>query len=147
MTVDELHGALIAFEMRTKQEDPSRKVVAFKASNQKKTSKPWPKLEYSNNDESDSEEEANFVRKIKQGISKYKGKLPLKCIECGRIGHFASKCPYAKKPNSDDENNCKKNKSFQNYKGNNGRFAKSKNFYSKEDSSSSNDNYDSDNDF
>ena len=88
------------------------------------------------------------MRNLKRGIGKYKGKLPLKCFECGRIGHFSSKCPYAKNPNSDDENNCKKNKSFQNYKkGNNGRFAKRKHFYSKEDSNSSDDDSDSDNDF
>ena len=87
------------------------------------------------------------MKKLKSGIGKYKGKLPLKCFKCGRIGHFASKCPYAKNPNSDHENNCKKNKSFQNYKkGNNGRFSKSKNLYTKEDRSSSNDDSDSDND-
>ena len=80
-------------------------------------------------------------------MGKYKSKLPLICFECGRIGHFASKCPYAKNPNSDDENNSKENKTFQNKKANNGRFAKSKNFYSKEDSSSSDDDSDSDNDF
>ena len=52
-----------------------------------------------------------------------------------------------KNPNSDDENHCKKLKSFQNYKkGNNGRFAKSKNLYSKEDTNSSDDDTDSDND-
>ena len=147
MIVDELHGTLTTYEMRTEQEDTSRKEASFKASNQKGTSKPRPKFDCSSNDESDSEEEANFVRKLKRGTGKYKGKLPLKCFECGRIGHFSSKCTYAKNPNSDDENNCKKNKSFHNYKkGNNGRFSKSKNLYSKEDSSSSYDDSDSDND-
>ena len=145
MIVGELHGTLTAYEMRTKQEDPSGKEAAFKASNQKKTSKPRPKSEYSNNDEFDSKEESNFVRKLKWGTYKYKGKLPLKCFECGRISHFSSKCPYAK---GDDENNYKKNKSFHNYKkGNNERFAKSKNFNSKEDSNSSDVESDSDNDF
>ena len=80
MIVDESHGTLIAYEMRTEQEDPSGKEVAFKASNQKRKSKPMPKLEYNNNDEFDSEEIANFVRNLKRGTRKYKGKLPLKCF-------------------------------------------------------------------
>lgn len=60
----------------------------------------------------DSDEEVvNLVRKLTRGINKYKGKLPLKCFNCGRIGHFVSKCPYAKHSNSDEEDETpKKNK-------------------------------------
>ena len=96
MIVNELHGTLTTYEMRTEQEDTSRKEATFKVSNQRRTSKPKPKPKDSNNDEFDSKEEANFLRKLKRGIGKYKGKLPLICFECGKIGHFASKCPYAK---------------------------------------------------
>ena len=65
MTVEELHGTLIAYEMRTEQEDSSGKEATFKAFNKRGTSKPKPKD--SNNDESNSEDEANFVRKLKRG--------------------------------------------------------------------------------
>ena len=86
------------------------------------------------------------MRKLKRGTIKYKGKLPLKCFECGRICHFSSKCPYKGNPNNDDENSCKKNKRYQkNKKGNNGRYDKNKNLYTKEDNNSSNDD-DSDSD-
>ena len=147
MTVDELHGTLTAYEMRTEQEDLAGKEATFKASNKRGTSNPKTKSKDSNNDESDNKKEANFVRKLKRGIAKYKGKLPLICFECGKIGHFASKCPYAKDQNSDDENIYKKNKSSQKYKKvKNGRSAKSRNLYSKEDSISSDDDSDSDND-
>jgi DNA-directed RNA polymerase subunit N (RpoN/RPB10) len=47
---------------------------------------------------------------MKRGTNKYKGMLPLKCFNCGKIGHFASKFPYAKKTNSDDEEAPKKEK-------------------------------------
>ena len=48
-------------------------------------------------------EEANLVRKLKWGTSKFKGKIPFKCFKCGRIGHFASKSPYGKISDNDEE--------------------------------------------
>jgi hypothetical protein len=36
------------------------------------------------------------VKRLKKGSGKYKGKLPFKFFNCGRIGHFANKCPHKK---------------------------------------------------
>ena len=55
-------------------------------------------------------EEANFVRKIKKGYGKYKGKLPFKCSNCWKVGHFDDKCPYGKDVSSDDEEDHNVNK-------------------------------------
>ena len=73
------------------------------------------KKEETMDDEWEEKEEAKFVRKFKRGIGKYKGKLPFKCFNCGRIGHYAKKCHFEEK------------------KG----FYKKNILYSKEDSSSS----------
>ena len=91
-------------------------------------------------EESDDEEIANFVRKLKRGTRKYKGKLPLICFNCGKIGHFSSKCPYKHAESDDDEDETPKKETRyekKNQKKNNRKFFKKKNFYSKEDSSSS----------
>jgi hypothetical protein len=64
--------------MRIEQDKPtklSRKEATFKASKKIKTE------EYKTSDNSDSEsdiEEANFVRNLKRGTRKYKGKIPFK---------------------------------------------------------------------
>jgi hypothetical protein len=89
----------------------------------------------------------NFMRKLKIGTDKYKGMLPLKCFNCDGIGHFVSKCPYAKNKGSDEEEDPKKKN--KNKKGdkrrNTNKFFK-KIFYSKEDESSSDEDDDSDSD-
>jgi len=43
------------------------------------------------------------VRKLKNGYDKYKNKFLFKCFNCGKVGHFAAKCPYAKNESSDNE--------------------------------------------
>lgn len=53
--------------------------------------------------ESDTDEiVAKLSRRLKKGIGKYQGKLPFKCFNCVKIGHFATKCPYKKKDYESD---------------------------------------------
>ena len=117
MTVDQLHGTLVAYIMRIEDEQDGKN----KSTKDKPTS-----------DESDDEEIANFVWKLKRGTGKYKGKLSLKCFSCVKIGHFASKCPYAKNSDSDEDDNFKPYKMYNNYKNKNiWKFAKKKSLYTK----------------
>jgi hypothetical protein len=69
--------------------------------------------------------------------------LPLKCFNCDGIGHFSSKCPYAMKKGSDEEQYPKKKKKNQRvYKRKNKNKFFKKSFYSKIDNSSlEKDNY------
>ena len=80
---------------------PSSKDATFKASKSKKG-----KERNDCSDDSDVESElAQFVRKMKKG-SKLKGKYPLICFKCKKIGHYAAKFPH--KYDSDDEGNSKR---------------------------------------
>ena len=82
---------------------------------------------------------------MKRGTGKYEGKLPLKCFSCRKIGHFASKCPYAKNLDGEEDDSFKPYKKYNNYKNKNRRkFAKKKSLYTKRDNNSSSE--DSDND-
>ena len=84
--MDELHGFLIAYEMRTGTEsDQPNNEAAFKAI--KKTK---------NKDNYLDEEIKKFVRRFQKGSGRYKGKSPLKCFNCGRIGHIVENCYYKK---------------------------------------------------
>lgn len=74
----------------------SRKEVAFKASKEKKQKqKPY--------DDELAEDKENFVEKLEKGSGKYKGKLPLRNFNYGKIGNYAKKCPYLKREGRDDE--------------------------------------------
>ena len=83
MTMDELHGILTAYKMRTRQNGSSRKEATFKST-------------LKNQSEHPNDEESFLISKLDKGTGKYKGKLPLKCSNCGRIGHFSFKCTYTK---------------------------------------------------
>ena len=89
VTVDELHGILTAYDMRMGLIQSSRKETSFKTSS---------KNQSTNLDD----EEALFIKTLEKGTQKYKGKLPLKCFNFERIGHFASKCTYPKKDDNDE---------------------------------------------
>jgi hypothetical protein len=60
--------------------------------------------EEKNTDSDIDEIKAKFMRRLKKELGKYQGKLPFKCFNYGKIGHFSSKCPHKKNDqNSDDE--------------------------------------------
>jgi hypothetical protein len=141
LTVDQLHGILTAYEMRKGNDKSTKYEIVLKASktniNQKK------KLQSYHHEESDVEED-NFIIKLQKGSWKYKGKLPFKCFNYGKVGHFASKCPYPKEDPKDEENKTKqyKKKEKPNYKK---MFYKGKKkFYSKEENNSSLESSDND---
>ena len=48
------------------------------------------------------------MRRIKKGS----GKLPFMCFNCGKIGHFASKCPHKKKDQNSEGEEKYKSKIF-----------------------------------
>jgi hypothetical protein len=65
------------------------------------------------NEESELDEiEAKFVRRLKKGSGKYQGKFPFKRFNCGKIGHFSSKCPHKNKDQNSEGEEKYKSKRF-----------------------------------
>jgi hypothetical protein len=90
LSFDQLLGTLTAYEMRIVTDKPTSREASFKADKSE--------------DSEPDEIEEKFVRRLKKGLGKYQGKLPLKCFNCGKIGHFVNKCPHKKHDqNSEDE--------------------------------------------
>ena len=98
LSSDQLLGTLTAYEMRIDKDKPTTREASFKA-------------DKGSNSDMD-EIEAKFVRRLKKGSGKYKEKLPFKCFNCGKIGHFTSKCPYKGKDHVYDDEKEHKHKKF-----------------------------------
>jgi hypothetical protein len=86
---DQLIGTLTAYEMRIVKYKPTSREASFK--------------EDKNEDSEPDEIEAKFVKRLKKGSGKYKGKLAFKCFNYGRIGHFSNKCPRKGKDRTRDD--------------------------------------------
>ena len=50
------------------------------------------------------------MRRLQLGTGRFKGKLPFKCFNFGRVGHYAAKCPYEE--NHDKGKQFEKGKSY-----------------------------------
>jgi hypothetical protein len=96
LTLEQLLGTLTSYEMRIAKGKYTTREASFKAEK---------------NTESDIDEiEANFVRRLTKGSGKYKSKLPFKCFNCGKIGHFSSKYPHKRKDQTYDDKEKHKHK-------------------------------------
>ena len=93
--MNQLLGNLMAYEMRLPKEKSKVREAAFKVDKCMK--------EKEDTCSCSDEEEAKFIRIMDKGTGKYKGKLPFKYFNSGRVGHYASKYPNKKTENQPQE--------------------------------------------
>ena len=92
--IDQLLGIMTTYEMKIGKEKSTTREASFK--------------EDKNNDFEMDVTEEKFVRRLKKGSGKYKGKMPFKCFNCGKNRPFAYKFSHKRKgQTSDDEENYK----------------------------------------
>jgi hypothetical protein len=141
LAMDELYGILTTYELRLGHENLPQGEAAFKVL--KKTKGQKKKTQSCHHEESDVEE-ANFINKLQKGVGKYKGNLPFKCFNCGKVRNFAAKCPYPKEDYAYEENKTKQynKKEKPNYKKK--IYKRKNNLYSKEENNSSSESSGSD---
>jgi hypothetical protein len=95
---DQLLGTLTTYEMRIVKDKPTSREESFKADK--------------NEDSEPNEIEEKFVKRLKKGLGKYKVKLPFKCFNYVKIGHFANKCPHKRKDQTCDDEEKHKHKNL-----------------------------------
>jgi hypothetical protein len=98
LVIYQLLGTLTAHEMRIVKDKSTSIEASFK-------------VDKNENSEPD-EIESKFVRRLKKGSRKYKGKLPFKCFNYGKIGHFANNCAHKINDQTYDDEEKYKHKNF-----------------------------------
>lgn len=112
VTLDSIIGKLIAFELNRYDGSIQKSESAFRAfvSNpfvrkSRDTSHGYESRSSRDVDDEDSlvELEELLSKRLPRGTGKYKGKLPLKCFACNKIGHIVVNCPNGENEHKRDK--------------------------------------------